>query len=68
MVEWRTSLSRFEARQTQEQHSRLGGGVDESRWPERDAFYRELEKNRQEMLQYVQALASIAGITHTGKS
>ena len=68
MVEWHTSLSSFEARQTEEQRSRYGGGVDESRWPERDAFYRELEKNRQGMLQYIQALASIAGITHVGKS
>ncbi|MEA3273752.1 MAG: hypothetical protein U9Q81_00310 [Pseudomonadota bacterium] len=68
LVEWHTSLSGFEAQQIEEQRSRFGGEVtvvvDEARWPERDAFYRELEENRQGMLQYIQALARIAGISH----
>ena len=70
LVNWHTILSGFEAQQTEEQRSRFGGEVtvviDESRWPERDAFYRELEENRQGMLQYIQALARIAGISAEG--
>jgi hypothetical protein len=72
MVKWHTSLSGFEAQQAEEQRSRFGGEVtvivDESRWPERDAFYRELEKTRQGMLEYIQALAGIAGITRVDKA
>jgi hypothetical protein len=66
LVKWHTSLSSFELQQAEEQRSRFGGElapvVDESAWPERDDFYRELEDNRQGMLQYIQALARVAGI------
>ena len=72
LVKWHTSLGSFELRQAEEQRSRLGGEVtpviDESAWPERDDFYRELEENRQGMLQYVQALARVAGIVIKGQS
>lgn len=66
LVKWHTSLSSFELQQAEEQRSRFGGElapvVDESAWPERDDFYRELEDNRQGMLQYIQALARVAGV------
>ncbi len=69
LVKWHTRLSAFEANQTEEQRSRYGGEVtvivDESCWPEGDAFYRELEEKRKGMLLYVQALACIAGISKT---
>ena len=68
MVKWHTRLSEFEAQQTEEQRSRFGGEatvvIDESQWPELDGFYRELEENRHGTLQYIQALARIAGISH----
>ena len=68
MVKWHTRLSEFEAQQTEEQRNRFGGEativIDESQWPELDDFYREQEENRQGMLQYIQALARIAGISH----
>jgi len=67
MVKWHTSLSNFEAEQTKEQRSQFGGEItviiDESSWPEREAFYRELEGRRQGMLEYIETLASIAGVT-----
>ncbi len=66
VVEWHTSLSDFEALQTEGQRNRYGGKVtvviDESKWPKLDAFYTALEANRKEMLVYVDALARIAGI------
>jgi len=69
LTKWHTILSDFEAEQIEEQRNRFGGDVrvvvNESRWPEREAFYQELEENRQGMLQYIQALARIAGISHT---
>jgi len=72
MVKWHTSLSDFEAEQTKEQRSQFGGEItviiDESSWPEREAFYRELEVLRQAMLQYIGTLASIAGITYKADS
>jgi hypothetical protein len=68
LTKWHTILSGFEAEQTEEQRSRFGGDVavvvDESRWAKRDAFYQELEENRQGILQYIQALARVAGINH----
>ena len=69
LVKWHTLLSGFEDLQTEEQRKQFGGKVtvviDESLWPERDAFYQELEVNRQGMLLYIQTLARIAGISHT---
>lgn len=68
LVKWHTRLSEFEASQTEEQRSRFGGEatvvIDESQWSALTEFYRELEENRQGMLQYIQALARIAGISH----
>jgi len=67
MVKWHSSLSDFEAEQTKEQRNQFGGKVtvivDEPSWPEREAFYLELEVLRQAMLQYIETLASIAGIS-----
>ncbi len=60
LVKWHTLLSGFEDQQTEEQRKH----IDEALWPERDAFYQELEENRQGMLVYIQALARIAGISH----
>lgn len=72
MVKWHTSLRDFEAEQTKEQPSQLGGentgNIGESSWSERDAFYWELEILRQAMLQYIETLASIAGISHEADS
>ena len=69
LTKWHTNLSSFEAEQTEAQRSRFGGEVtvvvDESSWPERDAFYQELEENRQGMLQYIEVLARIAGVERT---
>lgn len=43
LTKWHSILSGFEAKQTEAQRSRFGGDVtvlvDESCWPERDAFY-----------------------------
>jgi len=68
LVKWHTLLSGFEDQQTEEQRNQFGGKVtvviDESLWPERNAFYQALEENRQGMLLYIQALARIAGISH----
>jgi hypothetical protein len=69
MVKWHTGLSDFETQQAEEQRSQFGGDVlvvvDESQWLERDAFYQDLESNRQGMLQYVEVLARIAGVERT---
>ncbi len=70
LVKWHRRLRSFEDQQTEEQRSQFGGNltvvIDESRWPEREAFYRELKILRQAMLQYVETLARIAGISHEG--
>jgi hypothetical protein len=66
LVEWHTKLSAFEDEQKVAQRERFGGKldfvIDESQWPEREAFYAALEQNRREILIYIDALASIAGI------
>lgn len=66
LVDWHTRLSAFESGQAGEQRERFGGKaaivIDESKWPEREAFYRALEENRREMLVYIDALAAIAGV------
>ncbi|GJL76791.1 MAG TPA: hypothetical protein DEF07_07340 [Nitrosomonas sp.] len=66
LVKWHSKLSSFENQQAEEQRKQYGGCttviVDESRWPERNAFYQDLEENRQGMLQYIQVLAHIAGV------
>lgn len=71
LVEWHTALSGFEDEQTEQQREQYGGKVtvviDESRWPQRDAFYQALEENRQNMLRYIQILARIAGVYHEKK-
>ena len=68
IAKWHTSLSGFEDQQAKEQRSQFGGEVtvivDESKWPEREAFYLKLEELRQGMLQYIETLADIAGIRH----
>ncbi|CAB1063132.1 hypothetical protein D1BOALGB6SA_7915 [Olavius sp. associated proteobacterium Delta 1] len=67
LTKWHTLLSAFEAGKTEEQRSRFEGDgavvVEESRWAERDVFYRELEENRQGMLLYIRALARVSGIS-----
>ncbi len=72
LVNWHTRLSEFESKQTDEQRNRFGGEativIDESQWSELADFYNELEENRQGMLQYIQVLAQIAGISHNSKS
>ena len=64
--EWHTKLSAFEIAQAQQQRQEFGGGakviIDESQWSERDLFFQELEVKRQEMLEYLDALAEIADI------
>ena len=66
MVRWHSSLTAFEAEQAVAQREQFGGDVqvlvDESRWPDSAAFYADLDRNRQEMLGYVELLAGIAGI------
>lgn len=69
LVEWHTKLSAFEKAQARAQIERFGGNttvvIDESEWDEQAAFYDALERNRQDMLEYVDALARIAGITRS---
>jgi hypothetical protein len=66
MVRWHSSLSGFEDAEAVAQRERFGGQtrvvVDESRWPEVDAFYADLEVLRQGLLEYIDALGRIAGI------
>ena len=68
LVKWHTALSSFEDQQKEEQRKEFGGKtniiIDESRWPEHEAFYQALEKNRQGMLEYIEILARIAGVYH----
>jgi len=68
LVKWYAALSSFENQQTEVQREQYGGKItiviDESRWPERDAFYQALEENRQSMLEYIEILARIAGVYH----
>jgi len=61
LVKWHTNLSDFETKQREQTGGKI---IDESRWSDRGTFYKELEDNRLEMLQYIQTLASISGITH----
>ncbi len=71
LLKWHSALSSFENQQTAIQREQFGGEaiiiIDESRWPERDAFYHALEDNRQSMLQYIRILAQIAGIHYDSK-
>ena len=66
LTQWHTALSDFEDQQKEEQRKEFGGKtiiiIDESRWPEHDAFYQALEENRQSMLEYIEILARIAGV------
>ena len=66
LVEWHGRLSAFEREQTEQQRERYGGGativIDESHWAGREAFYEALERNRQAMQVYIDALGTIAGI------
>ena len=57
LVHWHTRLSAFE-------HSQ-GEGAVEAAWPERDAFYGELEAFRLNMRKYVVALGELAGVEMT---
>jgi hypothetical protein len=69
VADWHGRLSAFERQQVAQQRERFGGQadgvIDESRWDERDAFYVALERNRQAMLVYIEALAEIAGVHQT---
>lgn len=66
LVEWHSRLGAFERQQTEQQREDYGGDaaiiIEESLWEERDAFYEALERNRQAMRVYIDALAAIAGI------
>lgn len=61
LVQWHTRLGEFEARSQD-----LGTGqkliIDESRWQEIDEFYSALKKFQGEMREYVDALATLAGL------
>ena len=69
LVDWHTKLGAFERSQIQQQRERHGADadivIDESGWEEREAFYAALETNRQAMLVYIGALATIAGVDDT---
>lgn len=63
LVKWHSKLSNFENQQVEEQRKQYGTVIiDESHWSERNAFYQDLEENRQGILQYLRVLAHIAGI------
>jgi hypothetical protein len=67
LVDWHTRLSGFEDAQAQEQREKYGGNtqviVDESQWPDHDAFYAALEDLRQQMVAYIAILARIAEVS-----
>jgi len=66
LVKWHTQLSAFESAQALQQRQEHGPDVtpiiDESEWELADAFYDEMNQFRLDLLQYVEALADLAGV------
>ena len=66
MLRWHSSLGAFEDAEAVAQREKFGGRtlvlVDESQWPDIDAFYVDLEQLRQGLLKYIDALGRIAGV------
>ncbi len=66
LVEWHTKLGAFETKQTRRQKKELGPGIapviDESDWDQADAFYSALDSFRKDLLEYVNALGTLADL------
>ncbi|MEO0479458.1 MAG: hypothetical protein AAF196_08265 [Planctomycetota bacterium] len=66
LVKWHSELSAFEDQQREAWFKKYGGNakpvIDESAWEHLSAFYEALEEWRGDMLDYVAALAKLAGV------